>query len=513
MWIATAQHSRDIDQRSVDDFGLSALVLMERAGLSVFAALREMLPDGGRITAVCGKGNNGGDGFVVARLAHQHGYLVECLVSARAEEMREDAAHQYKQACAQGVCPLFVDDPRWEKRLDTLCSRDLIVDAVLGIGATGEVTGPALEAIEAINRSGVPVISIDVPSGIHADTGDELGESVWANRTVTMGQPKPFLFQGLGLEHSGDWSVADIGYPRELMRTATDAMLLDRRWVAGLVPERLKSSHKGDQGSILIVGGSHSMRGAIALATKAALRTGAGLVTVAGIESVCETVMQHCPEAILMPLPERDGVIDPHAALLLLENESKYDAALFGPGMTHADPVQEFLASVWEKWETPSVLDADALNAAANGVKLPNAECILTPHPGEMSRLLHTTVAEVQNDRFETARAACEQLGQTVLLKGPYSIVAKSGEPILVNPTGNSGMACAGMGDVLSGMITTLMGQELPPIYAGAVAMHWHGLAGDLCAERFGAIGFTARDVAQSIPQARAKLLSLCSGC
>ncbi len=506
MWIASSEHSREIDRRASEEFGLPANVLMERAGLAVFEAVRELLPEGGRITVLCGKGNNGGDGFVVARVARDQGYHVECLVACEEAELRDSGREQMVVARALGLQPIFFDDARWRRRIDALGARDLVVDALLGTGARCNVKGAIKEAIQAVNRSGVPVVAVDVPSGIQADTGEELGESVWALRTVTMGLPKPYLFEGIGLEHSGHWTVAEIGYPAVLVGTPTHARLLDEEWVGQLLPERLKASHKGDNGSVLIVAGSRGMRGAAALCARAALRSGAGLVTVAAIESVCDAVAAQLPEVMFLPLPERDGAVSPEAADLILAAESKSRSAVFGPGLTHGDGVKELLGRVWSTWTKPCVLDADALNAISLGVAPPQAERVLTPHPGEMGRLVHSSVAEVQNDRFRTVQTALLKTKACVLLKGPYSIVGEPGQPMLVNRTGNPGLASGGMGDVLSGVIATLMAQELPGYYAAACGMYWHGVAADDCAQAIGTIGYGASDVADALPGARMRI-------
>lgn len=485
---------------------MPAMVLMERAGLAVFEALREMLPEGGRVMFICGHGNNGGDGFVAARVALEHGYSADCLVTATEPELREECRQQMLQARAQGLYPVFCDDPRWAPRLECLGKYDLIVDAILGLGAEGPLHGPVHTAVMGIRRSGVPVLAVDVPTGIHSDTGRELGDSVWALRTVTFGLPKPYLFQGAGLEYAGYWKVEKIGFPPELLAEPTHARLIDPAWVASLVPERFRDSHKGSNGHVLIVAGSESMRGAAALAARAAIRAGAGLVTVAGIESVCQAVMQHVPEATLIPLPETNGVIHPEAVEIVLAHQSRFTSSLFGPGLTHRDEVISFLDRLWPRWEIASVVDADALNAVSLGLDLPAAPSVLTPHPGEMARLLQTNVEHVQDDRFVATMRAVTLFEQTVLLKGPYSIVGGLDHPMNVNGTGNPGMASAGMGDVLSGTIATLLGQELSPYDAASCGMYWHGLAGDLCACEIGAIGFSARDVAEKLPAARAKL-------
>ena len=510
MWIATAEHSRYVDRRATDEFGVPANVLMERAGLAVFDAVRELLPEGGRITVFCGKGNNGGDGFVVARVALDHHFAVDCLVAADETDLTPDAHEQMRIAQAQGVQPIFSSDARWQRKAECLGCRDLIVDALLGTGARCEVKGVVKEAIQLINRSGVPVVSVDVPSGICSNTGEELGESVWALRTVTFGMPKRFLFEGIGLEHSGYWTVSEIGIPRVLLNEPTPARLLDSEWVANLLPERLRASHKGDNGNVLIVAGSRSMRGAASLAARAAIRSGAGLVTVAGVAEVCAAVSTNVPEATLLPLPDTNGVISADAAQIVLDNRTRFHSALFGPGLTHELPVLDFLSRVWQEWDQPCVIDADALNAVSQGIALPKAECVLTPHPGEMSRLLHTSIAEIQSDRFRTVLQAVEQFGQCVLLKGPYTIVGESGQPMMVNCTGNPGMASAGMGDVLGGVIATLLSQDLPAYYAASCGMFWHGTSGDVCASEIGPIGYSAGDVADTLAKARCRIVSAC---
>lgn len=510
MWVANAEHIRNIDRRAGEEYGIPAKVLMERAGLAVFDAVRELLPQGGRIAVFCGKGNNGGDGFVVARLAKESGFGVLCLVASEEEMLTPDAAAQMQVVRMQGIDPIYYGDARWARKLECIASFDLIVDALLGTGAKCEVKGAIKEAIQAINRSGVPVVAVDVPSGVACDTGEELGESVWALRTVTFGLPKPFLFEGIGLEHSGYWTVSEIGYPNALLRESTHARMLDPAWVANLLPERLRASHKGENGSILIVAGSRNMRGAASLAARAAVRSGAGLVTVAGIADVCASVAANVPEALLMLLPEDSGTVSASAAHYLLEHQSKYHAAVFGPGLTQEPAILQFLDSVWRQWTKPSVIDADALNAVSLGVRLPDAECVLTPHPGEMSRLLHTSIAEIQSDRFRTVRQAVDSYHCCVLLKGPYSLVGEPGQPTLINETGNSGMASGGMGDVLSGIIATLMGQDLPAYYAASCGMYWHGAAADQCADEIGHVGYSASNVADALPKARSKIISSC---
>ncbi len=510
MWIAGSERSREIDRRASLDFGIPAMVLMDRAAWAVFEAIKDLIPPGAKLAVLCGRGNNGGDGFAVAMHAKEHGYDVECVVAAHEKDLSMDAATQCSIARAQGVQPIFVDDPKWERKLECLSCADLIIDALLGTGAQGEVRGSVRDAIEAVNRSGAPVVSVDIPSGISCDTGEELGTSVWAMRTVTFGLPKPFLFQGLGLEHSGFWTVADIGFPSELLQEPTDAHLIDSQWVAAMIPERLKASHKGDNGHVLIVAGSARMPGAAALAARSAMRAGAGLVTVASIDSVLRVVGSQVPEAITLPLPEVAGVIAEGAAEVLLASQGQFDSMLIGPGITTEPSVRKMLGNLLSKWTRPCCIDADALNAVSLGAKLPEGPCVITPHPGEMSRLLETSVAEIQTDRFRSTRQAIKKFNKTVVLKGAYSIVGDDERPLSVNCTGNPGMASAGMGDVLGGLIATLLAQGLGPFSAASCGVFWHGAAGDLAAREIGISGFLASETADRLPKARAKLTEAC---
>ncbi|MFN3728719.1 MAG: NAD(P)H-hydrate dehydratase [Fimbriimonadaceae bacterium] len=510
MWIATAQDIRAIDRCAVEHHCVPTRVLMERAGTAVFHAVRELAPHHGRIGVVCGKGNNGGDGFVVARLAKRKGYDVYCAVAAEENDLSQDADEQMRTAVAEGVSPVFCNDPRFARMKDCLSNCDVVVDALLGTGIQGEVQGHVKGAIHAINQSGAPVVSVDVPSGLHTDTGEELGESVWAARTVTFGLPKPYLFQGIGVDHAGYWTVDDLGLPYELLAEPRDAKLLEGTWIGNVLPERMKASHKGQHGSVLIVAGSRNMPGAAVLAAKGALRAGAGLVTVAGVPNVCQAVAMQVPEALCLVLPDEDGVVSPSGAEAVLGRMERTDAALFGPGLTHEDAAMRFLESVWQGWTRPAVIDADALNSVSLGVAPPRAPMVMTPHPGEMSRLLQQSIGEIQCDRFSSLREALERYGCTMLLKGAYSLVGEPGRPILVNCTGNPGMATGGMGDVLGGVVATLAAQEVEPYYAAAAGMFWHGLAGDVCASAIGTIGFTASEVADALPNARAKITTSC---
>ncbi len=508
MWIATAAESREIDRKAIADFGVPALALMEQAGFAAFQAAQEYLSKAGRTVVVCGKGNNGGDGLVVARLLREHGRPVVCFIIAKNEdELSKDAREQLGRATTAGVRPTFADVETWISELrQAIRGSELCVDALLGTGATGEVEGNIKLAVQMLNEGGKSIVAVDIPTGIDCDTGAELGVSIRAARTVTFGLPKPFLFQGKGLEQSGHWSVADIGYPENLLGP-TQALLLRADLIRPAFPIRPIASNKGRSGSLLIVAGSADMPGAAVMVARAALRAGAGLITVASVPSVCQIVAGHMPEALLLPLPEHDGQIAAEAAQTILDRQEKCDAAVFGPGLSHEESVRTCLAEVWKQWTKPALIDADALNCVSMGVELPAHECALTPHPGELARLMDKTAEEIQADRFKAAREAAEKLKHPTLLKGAYTISASIGQPLFINPTGNSGMATGGMGDALSGIVGTLLAQKLAPADALATAAYWHGLAGDLCATEIGTVGFSATDLIERLPRARMQIL------
>ncbi|MEA2552185.1 MAG: ADP-dependent NAD(P)H-hydrate dehydratase / NAD(P)H-hydrate epimerase, partial [Fimbriimonadaceae bacterium] len=429
-WIATAAEIREIDRRAIEEFGIPPSALMEQAGFACFQAVQEYLSKAGRTVVVCGKGNNGGDGFVVARLLREHGRAVACFVAAKSDsQLSKDAAEQFSRAVSAGVQPAFAESESWIHELrKALQSSEASVDALLGTGASGDLEGLVKEAVEALNASGRPIVAVDIPTGIDCDTGQEKNVALHATRTVTFGLPKPFLFQGAGLENSGRWSVADIGYPESILGP-TQALLLSQGLIRRALPQRGVASNKGENGHVLVVAGSRQMPGAASLVARAALRSGAGLVTVACVESVCEAVAAQCPEVLFLVLPDQNGLVASEAAQMILERQDKFDAAVFGPGLTHEEPVREFLRAVWKEWHRPAVVDADGLNAAAEGVEMPHRECALTPHPGELARLLGCSVAEIQADRFASARRACTELKHPVLLKGAYTLSSSIGQP------------------------------------------------------------------------------------
>ena len=505
MWVTTAAEMRELEERAVAN-GASLESLMENAGRAVFQALQHMAEPGSTVAVVCGKGNNGGDGLVVARLSHDAGYNVGLFIAAKEGSLDGLPATMLARALERGLRPLYLSDDAQFRTLSEFGNCRVLVDALLGTGANRPLEGPTKRCVEACSGFAGLVLSIDVPSGVHCDTGAILGTSIRATRTIVLGCSKPYLFQGEGQTMAGDWSVADIGLNLDGNTIRTGARLPDVR-----LPEesRSKASHKGDNGKVLIVAGSRRYRGAAVLAAMGAFRAGSGLVTVASIEPVIEAVAGCFPEVTFVPLPEEQGAISPKAADILAQEWAKHTVAVVGPGLTTAPGVKNLLERLWSDWTLPTVVDADALNLVAQGVSLPRGLCVLTPHPGEAGRLLGIDVTSVEADRFSAARALSKKYGCAVLLKGAFSVYAASPQDSLViNPTGNSGMAAAGMGDVLSGVIAATFGQFVTHGFtdAGWLGALWHGAAGDLAAEEIGKIGYSASQLAQFLPRARSNL-------
>ena len=502
MWIADAARCREIDREAIEEYGLTTETLVERAGEAVFRRLNDRFQEPMRITVVGGKGNNGADGYVAARLAAEHGYEVKILVAANYEDLNPVARASLDRA--RPLCPSvsFLHDAGFALELEAIDDGDAVIDAVMGTGFTGELDWQLKPVLKAINDSGIWVLSVDIPSGLNSDTGEADETGVEADCTVTFGLPKLAFFDGDGPKHVGAWTVSDPGFPRELLDRETGAFFVDEDWLRPQLSTRTSYSHKGDHGSVLVVAGSEGMPGAAVLAARGALRGGAGLVTVAAPPSVCQVLANHLPEVILLPL---GGSGEP-AAETIRSRGREYTVGVFGPGMGTRDEAESLLASIWSWWDLPAVIDADAINLVARGLELPKGPRILTPHPGEMGRLLGKPAQSINANRFESARHAANQYGGTVVLKGQYSLIAEAESPVAVNSTGNAGMATGGMGDVLSGVIASLVGQGISPLLASVAGVYLHGAAADLCAATIGGIGFTASEVADALPQARAKL-------
>ena len=512
--LATAAQMREMDRRTIADYGVPSIVLMENAALRVVDVIAERFGPlrGKRIAVVCGKGNNGGDGLAIARhLATRFGAAVSVHLAADPEDYHGDAALSYALTQAFGLdMRLFPDVYR---------GAELIVDALLGTGIKGGVEGILAETIRAMNDDGCPIVSVDVPSGLNADTGEVGGACVKATLTVTFALPKIGLMVYPGAEYVGELIVADIGMPREVMAAddvkvfATEASDVTR-WLPARVNGR--DSNKGRFGHVTVLAGSAGFAGAPALSAEAAARTGAGLVTLAVPVGIQPALMARVsPVVMTQGLPETPegtfGVLAVDAALKLA---AKGTSAALGPGLGGAESdLRAFVREFVSRCPVPLVIDADALNCLAKEhghgaslVKARPAATVLTPHPGEMGRLLGTDTKTVQADRRAAVEQAAHNYGCAVLLKGARTLIASPDGRLAVNMTSNPGMATGGSGDVLTGHLAALLGSEIAPWEAASAGAYLHGLAGDLAVAALGGpAGLIATDLIDHLPAAIAR--------
>lgn len=508
--IVTADQMRTLDHRMITDAHVPSLTLMERAGAGVIPHLETRYgPLAGKsIAIVCGKGNNGGDGFVIGRLLRRKKARVQILLLASPAELSRDARtmHQRFQRVAGQSAVRRPGSP--DEIRQRLATSDIIVDAIVGTGLSTSITGLYLDAILSINAAARSTVAIDLPSGLHADTGHVLGAAVQADLTVTVGLPKVGLYLGAGIDCSGEVRLVDIGIPAEYVEALGSRLwLLTGAAASATLPVRRPSSHKGTYGHVGIIAGSVGKTGAAAMAALAALRIGAGLVTVAVPSSVNDVLEAKLLEVMTLPMPETKSRTFARSGLeRLLAFASARDAMVVGPGLTThpetVDLVQEFVKRI----DKPCVLDADALNALAGKASL-LTECkkppIITPHPGEMARLeTEATTQSVNQDRLGTATRFARERGVFVILKGARTVIARPDGFAAICPTGNPGMATAGTGDVLTGMVGGLLAQGLSPWDAACTATYVHGVAGDLAAARQGQASMLARDLIRQIPHA-----------
>ncbi len=508
MRLPTSEEMAVLDRRAQDEFGVPTLLLMEAAGRGVFEAAHRLI--GGpapRVVVVAGKGNNGGDGLVGARLMLSAGWRVTVVLLARDAEVTGDAAVNLQAARRVGVEIVNLDSTALVGMRGLLGGASLIVDGLFGTGFRGPVVGLAAKVIDAMNASGRPILAIDIPSGVHGDTGAVDGSAVRATATVTMGLPKTGLLLPPGAECAGRIWVADVGHPQRLIQSSgIRTTLLTQASVNEAVPRRRLDGHKGDYGRVLVIAGSIGHTGAAVLAALGALRAGAGLVTLGVPAAVYPIVGPAVIEAMPAPLPDADGALSAEAGERILEMTSAADVVACGPGLSTRPGPAAVVRRLVAECSKPLVLDADALNILAEAAEWTAAAgpVIITPHPGEMARLLQARIEEIQRHRLQVARVAAGRFGAVVVLKGARTVIAEPEGDLAVVPTGNPAMATGGMGDVLTGALAAFVGQGLSPGTAAGVAAYLHGLAGDLVAADAGPAGILAREVADAVPRALA---------
>ena len=501
MQIATAEQMREMDRTAIAQ-GIPSIDLMERAGAALADEVMDLVgEDGGRVVCFCGPGNNGGDGVACARLLLEAGCEVRCILVGQHEKMTCDTrAMEVKLAAAGGKLEHFAPD---DADFAAWCMEaSAMVDALFGIGLNSPITGEALVAVQMMNTSGIPVVAADISSGVEADTGRILGEAVHAARTVTFTLPKAGHYVGKGGLCTGQLRVADIGIPPELVNSQSyNTYSVEEK--DAYLPRRPADAHKGNFGKVYILAGSVGYTGAPMLAARGAVCSGAGLVTVGVPAPAWPVVASKLESAMAHPLPaDKEGRLSLEASQGAIEHISGCGVCLVGPGLGRGNGVASMVRHLLSQVKVPLVLDADGINALEGHIDvLDDREgmlTVLTPHDGEFARL---GVDLSDGDRLKAARQFAVEHGCCLVLKGHRTITAFPDGSAYINTTGNPGMAKGGSGDVLAGVILSLIGQGLPARQAVTTAVWLHGAAGDLCAREIGEYGMTPGDLARAVPK------------
>lgn len=508
MKIVTAAEMREIDRLTSERYSVPSLTLMENAGTAVAEFVLHEYPQAKRIAVVCGKGNNGGDGFVAARKLQEAGREVKVILLAPAVELRGDAAAMFSRL------PLKAREAKSAADLQSArkdFDADLLIDAILGTGFRPPVNGLYADAISLMNASSAPIVAVDIPSGADADSmaskKDESSLIVRANAIVTFTAPRPTHV--FGQLTAGPTVVAPIGSPEEAIASKLHLNLIAAKDISALLTPRPRDSNKGMYGHVLLIGGALGKAGAAAMAGMSALRSGAGLVTVATAKSVLATVAGFHPELMTEPLEETETgsiALENFTSAKLDELADKKTVLAIGPGISRHSQTSELVRQAVAKYKNPIVLDADGLNAFEGRAAELNGKgrvLVVTPHPGEMARLAGCSTADVQKDRLNIARNFAREHQLIVVLKGDRTLVAEPGGEVWVNTTGNPGMATGGTGDILTGMVAGFLAQNSSrPLEAVITAVHLHGLAGDVACESMGEHSLVATDLLMGLPEA-----------
>jgi len=515
MKVVTTEQMRELDCKTIERFEIPGEVLMDRAGTGVAEIAGFLARSAGysdcSVLLIAGRGNNGGDAFVAARVLKEMGFRVETWLAGEAGAVTGDALTHLSRMKSAGITlyelPTMAE---WDDLAGLPLQAGIVVDGILGTGISGPARGPAAGAIRAVNAFGERnlVVSIDIPSGLNSDTGEAEGDAVMADVTVTMGLPKRGLIEPRAVDCVGSVEVVDIGIPAELTGPIeSETELVTLYDLGGLLPRRARSSHKGTFGHVLIVGGAPGYAGAAAMAARAATRSGAGLVSVLTPPAVAPTIASIVPEAMVHASAgaSASGSLPADIFMQWVRKLPDFDAILVGPGMTTVNDSRRIVESILHASRVPVVVDADGLSVLSGkrGV-LKGVPCpvVLTPHPGEMARLRGKgiTAADIQADRFGMARITAEETESVVVLKGAGTVIAAPGRPLAVNLTGNPGMATGGMGDVLGGLLAGLLAQKVSPFDAARMAVYLHGRAGDAASWHGSQCGTIADDVIEELP-------------
>ena len=503
--VVTAEQMQRIDKRAIEEFLIPSIVLMENASLAVMEVVSRDFPDAQRVAVFCGTGLNGGDGLALARHLVNGDIAVDIILLGESEACKGDAGTNL-QICTRIGIPIHFarDDESLDKALEIASAADLVVDAIFGTGLSRTPAGLHARSIEAINGMRAPVIAIDIPSGLNASSSDLREPAVSADVTVTFVAPKICHIFEPAAGKCGDVVVADISIPSAAVDREEIALSLMGPRDAGLIlGTRARESHKGTYGHVAIVAGSPGRSGAAILAARGALRAGAGLITVVTDHQSAQIVDSVSIESMSLVADITAGSVD--LAAIIDHINGKTSAAVIGPGLADDEKSYEAVRTLVQQIDRPLVIDASALNAfvsRGNELNAHGHQRVITPHPGELARLMNISVADIQSNRMAVAREAANITKCVVVLKGHQTVVADPEGELAINPTGNPGMATGGMGDVLAGLIAALLARGTSSWDAARAAVYVHGRAGDLLSEEHGDVGLAAMDLADRIPEA-----------
>ncbi|HAJ33825.1 MAG TPA: bifunctional ADP-dependent NAD(P)H-hydrate dehydratase/NAD(P)H-hydrate epimerase [Candidatus Atribacteria bacterium] len=509
MKVVTNQQMKEIDRKAIEEYGISGLTLMENAGLRIFQSLKNIYPDLRlkKIAIFAGSGNNGGDGFVVARHLYNYGAKVKVFLLAPFNKIKGEAGENLNTINKMGVELIETEITKLEEIQRTIQNSDLIIDAILGTGLQGKVTGLKAKIIDLTNIANKEVVAIDVPSGLDTDTGKIEGPCIKATHTITLALPKIGLLIFPGASYAGKVTVEDISIPSYLLKNnKIKTNMVTKEIVKSLLPFRATYSHKGSFGKVLILAGSIGMTGAAYLASEAAMRSGAGIV-VLGIPRSLNPIMEvKLTEVMTLPLAETEkqslGEEAEETILKLMEN---YSVLGIGPGISRQAETQRLVRKIIEKSNIPLVIDADAIYALSEDstiLKKTKTPLVITPHPGEVAKLTNKDIDYILNNQLDITREIAQKFGIVVVLKGARTIIANKEGEAYINVGDNSGMATGGSGDVLTGIICSLIAQGADNFSAAITGVYIHSLAGDLARDIKGERGMIAGDILSQIPRA-----------
>ena len=516
MYLVTANEMREMDRLTIESFGIPGVVLMENAGRGAVQILFEKFADleNKKVGIVAGRGNNGGDGFVIARYLAQKGIKVTVYLLSKGSLVKGDAAANFKLLAPLEVPVIEMPDKSaFQKHKTSMRHQGIWVDAIFGTGLKSDVKGYFKEIIEFINGLNKPVFAVDIPSGLNSDTGQPCGVCIRAKATATFAFAKTGHFLLPGADYTGDLEIVDIGVPPFIAeKVGLLHFLLTPDLVCSGFQPRPPDAHKGNTGHLLVIGGSPGKTGAAAMTAMSAMRAGAGLVTLGIPRSLNSVLETQVLEAMTYPLPETaDGLLDESSFTAIMELLVDKKCLAIGPGLGTSVETKSLVCRLIQESPVPGVIDADGLNNLVGDTQILQnlkAPIILTPHPGEMARLIDSTVADIQNDRINCARDFAVKFKTHVVLKGARTVIAHPDGKVFINRTGNPGMASGGMGDVLTGIIAGLISQGHSPESATHAGVYLHGAAADTIAKTNRPFGFIASDIMNAIPEQIGKLIS-----